>query len=611
MQKDLEMSDKNNIFYLVNPYKKRFILAFIFLIMVAAFQGLLVMIIKPLMDGMQETGAGNSSMQELEPIIRQISLFIRKIFNIEDNKPQYIMPQLLLLSFLGQALFTFFSHYLMKTLGLKVIRDIRKKLYSNLIRQSIDFLTKAKTGDLVSRLSNDIDIIKNALSETLSIFIREFFSFIILLAIIFYRDWQMALITLILIPVAGALLYIFGKKVKKRGIQSQRTIGELSNFLSETVTGNKIVKAYNMEEYEINKFSSLNKKHYKINSKIAMLFSLTSPVFHSIGGVVAAIIFAIGMQRVQAGHLTIGEFTSFLTGLFMMYNPIKRLSGANNQFQQGSAAYHRILEILRIPVNEHTDLGTQLSKGTTGRVSFKDVSFSYNQDRVVLKHINLDIEPNKMIAIVGSSGAGKSTLMNLLLKFYQPSKGTILIDGIDILELSDKSLRDAIGLVTQEVFLFNDTIENNIAYGTDNYSSDELIKAARIARIYDHIKGLKNGFQTNVGEHGAFLSAGQRQRISIARAIIKNPRFLIFDEATSSLDSESEKYIQEAMSDIMQGRTSFVIAHRLSTIRKADMIIVLKDGEIVETGKHSDLLHKQGVYYSLYNLQFPRMDTIM
>lgn len=599
------MINKNSLIRLLSPYKKRFVLALVFLVMVAVFQGLFVLIITPLMDEMFNQSVNQASLNELEPIVKQISQFLRSLFPAGREDLAWILPQMLFLSFLGQAVFTFLSHYLMKTLGLKVIKNIREKLYSNLIRQSIDFLSKAKTGDLVSRLSNDIDIIKNAVSETFSVMVRELVSLVILLFIIFYRDWQMALITLILIPVAGLLLFVFGKKVKKRGIQSQQTIGELSSFLSETVIGNKIVKAYNMEEYEINKFSKLNERHYKINSKIALLFSVTAPVMHTIGGLVGAIIFALGLTRVAAGHLTPGQFTGFLTGLFMMYNPIKRLSGANNQFQQGSAAYHRIREILNFRVSADGRKGTALPKNTPGRVEFKHLNFSYNREREVLSDINLTVSPNQTIAIVGSSGAGKSTLMNLLLKFYRADSGEILIDGHDINSLSDYSLRDSIGLVTQEVFLFNDTVENNIVYGTDNYTGEDLVNAARIARIYDHIMSLKEGFKSQVGEHGVFLSAGQRQRISIARAIIKNPRILIFDEATSSLDSESEKYIQEAMEDIMKGRTSFVIAHRLSTIRKADMIVVLKDARIVEVGKHEELLDKKGVYYSLYNLQFP------
>lgn len=593
---------------LLIPYRKRILLAVLFLVMVALFQGLFAIIIQPLMDEIfkiSSPGAGTATLPEINPLVEKIRLLIQNLFYSEPKSLTTLLPLMLFFTFFGQAFFNFFSLFLMKTLGLKVIRNVRKKVYSNLIFQSVDYLSRAKTGDLVSRLSNDIDKLRFAISETISVYIREAFTLVILLGVIFYWDWEMALFSLILFPVAGSLLYFFGRMIKRRGIQSQETIGELSSFLSETVIGNKIVKAYNMQNYEINKFSRLNKVHYRINAKIALAYSLAAPVMHTIGGLVAAVIFAVGIHRVENGFLTVGQFTSFLGSLFLMYNPIKRLTGANNQYQQGSAAYHRILEILNQKSDPDLNRGTRALKDVRGRVSFEQVSFSYRPGIKVLDGINLTINPDQVVAIVGPSGVGKSTLMNLLLKFYPLREGRIRIDGQDINDISNHSLRENIGLVTQEVVLFNDTIEKNIVYGSDNYRQEDLVRAAQIARIYDFISGLKDGFQTIVGERGIFLSAGQRQRISIARAVIKNPPILIFDEATSSLDAESEKYIQEAMLDIMRGRTNFVIAHRLSTIIRADLIVVLKDGKIAETGVHQSLLEKKGIYYSLYNLQFP------
>lgn len=592
---------------LLQPYRGRIALAVFFLVMVAIFQGLFAIIIQPLMDEIYHVSGpgGTGGLPELNPLVEKIKHLVQSVFYSEPKSLTTLLPLMLFLTFFGQSIFNFFSLFLMKTLGLKVIRNIRKKVYSNLIFQSVDYLSKAKTGDLVSRLSNDIDKLRFAISETISVYIREIFTLVILLGVIFYWDWEMALFSLILFPVAGSLLYFFGKMIKRRGIQSQETIGELSNFLSETVTGNKIVKAYNMEDYEISKFSRLNRIHYKINAKIALAYSLSAPVMHTIGGLVAAVIFAVGMHRVASGHLTVGEFTSFLGSLFLMYNPIKRLAGANNQYHQGSAAFSRILEILNQKADPDLNRGRKILTGVRGEVQFRNVGFAYQPGRKVLEGITLTVQPNQLVALVGPSGVGKSTLMNLLLKFYPLKEGSIRIDGVDINDASTRSLRDNIGLVTQEVILFNDTIENNIAYGSSGYRHEDLVHAARVARIYDYIAGLGEGFQTIVGEHGAFLSAGQRQRISIARAVIKNPGILVFDEATSSLDTESERYIQEAMTEIMKDRTSFVIAHRLSTIRKADLIVVLKDGKVAETGVHQSLLRKKGIYYSLYKLQFP------
>jgi subfamily B ATP-binding cassette protein MsbA len=536
---------------------------------------------------------------------------IIRFFNIKKENMVIVLPQLLFLCFLGQSVFTFLSLFYMKTLGLKVVKNIRDKLYKNLINQSIDFLSKSKTGDLVSRISNDIEKIKFAVSETLSVYVRETLTLIALLGVIFYQDWYMSLISFIIVPAATISLVMFGKRAKKRGIQSQEAIGELSNFLTETVTGNKIVKAYNMEAYEIKKFSKLNTRHYKINSKIALIYSLSPPIMNTIGGIVAAVIFTVGMDRVAKGFMSPGQFTSFLAALFLMYAPLKRLSQANNDYQQGKAGYERVLQIIKSK-NSIVDKPSSVEmKNIKGDVEFKNIYFSYTKSIPVIKGVNFSVKANEMVSLVGASGSGKSTLMNLFLRFYEPDSGQITIDGTDIRNFTLSSLRKNIGLVTQDIFLFNDTVSNNIAYGSSDYSSEEIKKAADIARASDFIEKLPRKYETIVGERGVFLSVGQRQRIAISRAILKKPQILFFDEATSSLDSESEKLIREAMVEVMKNRTTFVIAHRLSTIIESDKILVIEKGELRESGNHKELLLKKGHYYSLYNLQFPEMDIIM
>ena len=600
------MAEENSLYSHFKPFLKRFILAMFFMAMVAAFTSFFVVIIQPIIDELFIQGGGRLGAKS--QIIRNL---IMRLLGIKESQLVLVLPQLLFLAFLGQAVFSFLSLYMMKTLGLKVVRNIRDKLYRNLIHQSIDFLSKSKTGDLVSRVSNDIEKIKLAVAETLSVYIRESLTLILLLIVIFYQDWGMASISLILIPVAAVPLIYFGRKVKKRGIQSQETIGELANFMSESAMGNKIVKAYNMEEFEINKFRQLNHKHFRINAKIALAYSLAAPVMDVIGGLVAAGLFTIGMHRISTHTLSPGQFISFLTALFMMYNPIKRLSTAHNDYQQGKAGYERVRQIINTE-NPIQDRPSAIEiKNIRGEVEFRNVSFAYQPGVPVLKNISFIANTNEMVALVGASGSGKTTIMNLLLRFYEPENGEILIDGKDIRSITLKSLRELIGLVTQDVFLFNDSIQNNIAYGRKKFNLSDIQNAAAVARAAGFIGELPLQYDTVVGERGIFLSNGQRQRISIARAILKKPQILIFDEATSSLDSESEKLIQEAMAEVMKNRTTFVIAHRLSTIIEADRILVIENGEIKESGNHRELLKKRGLYYSLYNLQFPAMNIIM
>jgi subfamily B ATP-binding cassette protein MsbA len=381
-------------------------------------------------------------------------------------------------------------------------------------------------------------------------------------------------------------------------------MAQIYNLLHETITGNKIVKAFTMEKFEIKKFSQATLSYFKTSLKLALTGSLTSPFMEFLGGVVAAFVLVLGATKIVQGHISPGDFVSFLVAIFYSYTPIKRLSRANNSIQQGVACYERIQEILnsKPQIVEHPK--AYPLPPVKGSVKFENVSFGYNEMMPVLQEVSFEVKPNETVALVGLSGAGKTTIINLLSRFYDSTSGKITIDGIDIREVSLSSLRSQIGLVTQDLVLFNDTVRNNIAYGLEEISLDKIKEAAKAAKAHDFIMKLPKEYETIIGEKGTLLSSGQRQRLAIARAILKNPPILILDEATSALDSESERLIQIAMVNLMKNRTTFVIAHRLSTVRRVDKIFVLDKGGITEIGTHKELCRKDGIYKKLHDLQF-------
>jgi len=433
--------------------------------------------------------------------------------------------------------------------------------------------------------------------------IKDTFTILALTGVVFYRNWKLAIIACLIFPLAIIPIKEFGKRLRKFSRKSQQRMGSLTSFLHETIIGNRIVKAFNMEDYEKQRFAQENEKFFKTVLKRVKIRAISHPMMELLGGLGVAAIIWVGGYSVIRGESTPGTFFSFLTALLMLYAPIRDLSKVNLEVQEGIAAAIRVFELLdtQPEIKEEKDAIPlpPISKG----IEFRKVSFKYDNEDV-LKDISFYVNVGEVIAIVGTSGAGKTSLVNLLPRFYDVEEGEILIDGIDIRKVTLKSLRDQIGLVTQQTILFNDTVRNNIAYGSPNRSDEEVIEAAKAANAHEFIKRLPNGYDTIIGEQGVRLSGGERQRISIARALLKNPPILILDEATSSLDSESEKEVQNALGRLMQGRTVFVIAHRLSTIRNAHRIIVLSEGKIVEEGTHDELINLNGEYRRLYELQF-------
>ena len=593
------MKEIFQLFKLTLGEKKRLSLAFLFSSFVAFFTYVFVNLVQPIIDKMFLKHAALTSGGK-EGLIG----FVFKKVRAAEEQFIWLIPLLLVIVIFGKGLFTFLSSFLMKSIGYKVGKKLRDDLFGHIIYQSSDFFDYKSTGDLMSRLTNDVDRIQVAVAGSMGDLIREMFILLALLVYIFITDWRLALISFVIAPVAIIPLALFSRQLKKKGLLSQEKMAQIYNLLHETITGNKIVKAFTMEKFEIKKFSQATLSYFKTSLKLALTGSLTSPFMEFLGGVVAAFVLVLGATKIVQGHISPGDFVSFVVAIFYSYTPIKRLSRANNSIQQGVACYERIQEILnsKSQIVEHPK--AYPLPPVKGSVKFENVSFGYNEMMPVLQEVSFEVMPNETVALVGLSGAGKTTIINLLSRFYDSTSGKITIDGIDIREVSLSSLRSQIGLVTQELILFNDTVRNNIAYGLEEISLDKIKEAAKAAKAHDFIMKLPKEYETIIGEKGTLLSSGQRQRLAIARALLKNPPILILDEATSALDSESERLIQIAMANLMKNRTTFVIAHRLSTVRRVDKIFVLDKGGITEIGTHEELCRKDGVYKKLHDLQF-------
>jgi subfamily B ATP-binding cassette protein MsbA len=530
-----------------------------------------------------------------------------EIFFKKDLRMLKLLPFAIITIYLLRGACHFGQAYLMNYVGHGIIKRLRDNLYSHIQMLSLSFFHKHATGTLMARITNDVNKVKGMVSDAVTGVLKDCFTIIGLMFVIFYRDWKLALIAVTVLPVAVIPIVHFGRRMRKFSTRSQEAVADMSSLLHETFTGTRIVKAFGMEPYENRRFYEKTARLFGYEIKTVMVKAMSSPVMELLGGIGITLIIWYGGYKVIMGTSTPGTFFSFMAALIMLYEPIKRISKLNNVIQEGLAAAVRIYDILDTDsdIVERKD-ATEL-KPRNYSVAFRHISFKY-QDQMVLKDIDLEVKSSEIVALVGMSGGGKTTLANLIPRFYDVTEGAVAIDGQDIRDVTLKSLRNQIGIVTQDPILFNDTIRNNIAYGNLNASESEILAAAEAAYAYDFIQSFPDKFETIVGERGMRLSGGERQRICIARALLKNAPILILDEATSSLDSESELAVQEALENLMKGRTTFVIAHRLSTIRSANRIIVIVDGRVVEEGKHEDLLTLNGEYHKLYNMQFKNND---
>ena len=568
------------LFSYTRPYRGRLALSWIATAGYAAAGALLVSTVKPIFDKVL-------------------------IQNVQVGE----ISALILFLYLVKGSCSYFSSTLVADVGQRAITDLRNALYEHVLNQSFTFLGRHTTGALMSHITTDVEKIQNAVSEMAGDLLKEGLSVVGLLLVLFYMDWKLALISLVGMPLAFLPLVRLGRRLRASNETSLRRWRDISEILQETISGFRVVKAFAMEGFEISRFRRASARLFGVNMRITRTTAILPPLMEAVGGFALVGALFYGSASIRSGHLTTGSFVAFLAALFAMYTPVKRLSRVNATLQAALAAGSRIFEV----IDTHQEVREAPEAKALPRfkesLAYEGVGFRYaDSEAAVIRNVSFTARRGEVVAIVGTSGAGKTTLVNLLPRFYDVSEGRITIDGQDVRASTLVSLREQIGLVTQETVLFNDTVRANIAYGLDDVDEVVLESAARAAFAHDFILDLPRRYDTMIGERGSRLSGGQRQRIAIARALLKDPPILILDEATSSLDAESERLVRGALANLMKGRTTLVIAHRLTTVRGADRILVLDGGEIREVGCHDELLKKGGIYSRLHELQFSPED---
>ena len=606
----------------VKPYWKHLLLSIIFTIFFAILNGVSVYLTIPLLDTLFQESNRGQVVEQISPIEKAGSILPNWILNIGDslskNFNEFVLSGdktdallkiclLVLIAFFLKNIFNYLQAYFMTYVEYGAMNDLRNVAYKHLHQLPMGFFKKERVGNLISRFTNDVAIVQASITATFLNLIREPLTIIVFLIIALSISWRLTLISLIVLPFTMIIIYLIGLKLRKQSGKIQAKLADITSILQETISGVKIVKSFTMEEYENRKFFSETLSYFKLILKIVRVRNLSSPLTEFLSVIIGVfIIYYGGVLVLEQNTLKASEFLGFLFAIFQLMPPIKELSSVNNRIQESSAAGDRIFEILDTKPSIRDNESSIGKNSFERKIVFNNVSFQY-EDAVepILKEINFTVSNGEILALVGPSGGGKSTLVDLIPRFYDPTDGDIFLDDINLKNIKIESLRKMMGIVTQETFLFNESVKNNIAYGLEDYPLEKIIEAAKTANAHNFIIEMPEGYNTIIGERGIKLSGGQRQRLSIARAILKNPDIMIFDEATSALDNESEILVQEAIERMMVNRTTFVIAHRLSTIRNATRIIVLDRGKIVQFGKHEDLIgDEKGLYRKFNEMQF-------
>ncbi len=561
----------------IAPYKKRLFLAIFCMFIVASTAALNAWMIQPALD---------------------------QIF-IEKNRTMLtLIPFAVFCITLIGAVANYGNTLSMRYIGQRIVADMQTRLFEHLMKSDIGLFHQQSSGRLISRFTNDINLLRNAFSNVLTAITKELLSMVFLLGVMIYQNAALAFIALVAFPVAIYPIIRLGKRLRRLSDKAQAQLGDFTSSLDEVFAGVRTVKSYNREEFEVARARGVIESLFRLYYKSSRIQSASTPLMEILSGVSIALVIWYGGFQVLEGTISAGAFFSFITAFLMAYKPVRAMSGLNGVLQEGIAAASRLFNIIDTAPKILDKHDAQALVVSQGNIRFENVIFRYTPEITGIDSVTLDIPAGKMAALVGLSGGGKSTLMNLLLRFYDVQSGGIFIDGQDIKNITLHSLREAMAFVPQESMLFDDTIKANIAYGRIGASDEEIITAAKNASVDDFINSLPEGYNTMVGAHGVRLSGGQRQRIAIARAMLKNAPVLLLDEATSSLDNESERNIQQALQELMKGRTTLVVAHRLSTIVGADIIYVIEAGKVIESGNHEELLAKRGKYYQLYSNDF-------